>query len=627
MIRNKTLLAALLLSALLSIFFFDVLFLNKTYLSGDAQSARSVTFAAENDATFPQHFPYIFSGMPSIMVYTSPYLYFPNILTVWMDPYKSLHVRHTLHYLLAGIGMFLLLKSFGFWAGIVGAISFMFSANMVGQEIFGHGGLMMTAAYIPMIFWIFRKCFSFTAGDNYRNWGIFALLLGLQMQRAHYQIIYYTWELIGAYFIYSHFYNKRNGVFRNRWRWNLQKITILIGCIILALGMAAMTILPTMEYVGYSIRNSISFDYASSWSLHPKEMITFIHSNFYGFGDSTYTGHFLFTHFPNYLGIIVIILACFASFKLKLVRFFWGVIIVSLIISFGKYTPVYEFLYDYLPLFNRFRAPVMILMMVHFSLAVLAGIGFNRIQGYCQKTSQIKVAYLIVVLLLIDLWFVGYKMNKTKDVIDLRIVKNRIVEFFKKQKGLYRVLFVPPLRNTSNFYAVHKIETVFGYHPAKLKIYQENVIDKPQTLEGLSYLNVVFIVSKDKIDGLKLVESVDGVFIYSNHKANPRYFLEGPGRINLVDRGIEYAKMQVSTEIVQRLVFSEIYYPSWKVYVDGREKKNEIWRDLLCSVELEPGEHLVELKYEATYFQWGVFICFFSVGIIGFLIIRKEKMK
>jgi len=618
--KNKTLLAALLLSALLSVFFFDVLFLGKTYQSADAQSARSLTMAAENDAMFPQHFPYIFSGMPAIFCYTSPYLYFPNILTTWMPTYKSLYIGHILHYLLAGMGMFLLLKrGYGFWAGIVGAISFMFTTNMLGQEIFGHGGLMMTASYIPMIFFVSRKCFNFTSSRDYRDWGILALLIGLQMQRAHYQIIYYTWMLIGIYFIYSNWHN-----LKFRWKWNLQKMVMLIGCGILAIGMAAMNLLPTIEYAEHSIRSSLSFDYASSWSFHPKEIITFILPHFYGFGDSTYTGFLQFTHFPNYLGFSVVILACFA--RGTMVKFLIAVILVSLLISFGKYTPLYEFMYNYLPFFDKFRAPMMILILVQFSVALLAGMGFHFLSNRAKQKgwSSLNPVFMVIPAILIDLFFVGYKINKTHEIVDLK-KKDGIVEFFDKNPGQYRVAFLPPLSNT-NKYAVHGIETVGGYHAAKLKIY-DKFLQKPLSLQSLGILNTAFIVSKEKLDlDLPVAVMAQGVYIYVNTQALPRYFLtKKGGKIQVLDKQIEYAKLGVSLISPQRLIISEIYYPSWKIYVNGKKAENEIWRNLLCSVQLEAGEHLVELKYESTYFNIGALVCFLSMGIIGFLIIKRRK--
>jgi len=630
MAKNKTLLAALLLSSLLGIFFFDVLFLGKTYLSADAQSARSLTFAAENDAMFPQHFPYIFSGMPSIMVYTSPYLYFPNILTTWLPTYNALYVGHVLHYLLAGMGMFLLLRSYGFWAGIVGAVSFIFTTNMLGQEIYGHGGLMMTAAYIPLIMWALNECF-FDKG--FKSWGILALLLGLQMQRGHYQVIYYTWLLVGAFFVY-HRWRFKSFNLTAYWGLNGKFIFSLIGCGILAIGMAAMTILPTIEYAEHSIRNNIDFTYASSWSFHPKELITLILPNFYGFGDATYIGFLPFTHFPNYLGISVLILACFA--RGKIVRYFIGVILVSLFISFGKYTPIYEFLYNYMPFFDKFRAPMMILILVQFSVAVLAGMGlsrvlqivknsvFNRTRLIISENKLLTVSVLAILVLISDLWFVGYKINKTHDLVDLR-QKDEIVKFFEKNPGQYRVAFIPPL-NKNNEYAAHGIESVGGYHAAKLKIYQK-FLQKPPSLQSLGILNTAFIVSDQRLDvDLPVASMADGAYIYVNTQALPRYFLtEKGGKIQVLDKQIEYAKLGVSLSSPQRIILSEIYYPAWKIYVNGKKAKNEIWRNLLCSVKLEAGEHLVELKYKSTYFNIGAVICFLSVGVIGFLIIKRRK--
>jgi len=234
-----------------------------------------------------------------------------------------------------------------------------------------------------------------------------------------------------------------------------------------------------------------------------------------------------------------------------------------------------------------------------------------------------NIPYLIIAAVLVDLWFVGYKINKTHDLVDLK-QKDEIVRFFEKNPGQYRVAFIPPL-NKSNEYAAHGIESVGGYHAAKLRIYHK-FLQKPLTLQSLGILNTAFIVSKQKLDvDLPVASMVGGAYVYVNTQALPRYFLtEEGGKIQVLDRQIEYAKMGVSLSKPQTLVFSEIYYPSWKVYVNNRKVENEIWRNLLCSVRLEAGESLVELKYESTYFKWGMVVCFLSVGIIGFLIIKRR---
>jgi hypothetical protein len=92
-----------------------------------------------------------------------------------------------------------------------------------------------------------------------------------------------------------------------------------------------------------------------------------------GFGGATYWGGMPFTDYPNaYLGVVAVLLAIPAflaggaprAFALVLAGF-------SLIVAFGRYFPAYGFLYDHLPLFNKFRVPVMVIIL--FQLAVTLG--------------------------------------------------------------------------------------------------------------------------------------------------------------------------------------------------------------------------------------------------------------
>ena len=102
------------------------------------------------------------------------------------------------HLLFAGIGAFLLLRHFkcSDWAAGLGAIAFMITPYMVTMVVFGHGSQMMTAAYIPWVFWLTVRLYQNT---NFSDTGWLAVLLGFQLQRGHAQIAYYTWMLIGAY--------------------------------------------------------------------------------------------------------------------------------------------------------------------------------------------------------------------------------------------------------------------------------------------------------------------------------------------------------------------------------------------------------------------------------------------
>lgn len=62
------------------------------------------------------------------------------------------------------------------------------------------------------------------------------------------------------------------------------------------------------------------------------------------------------------------------------------------------------------------------------------------------------------------------------------------------------------------------------------------------------------------------------------------------------------------------LFLSDAYYPGWKAYVDGQEKKIYLANYAFRAVEVPQGEHEVIFKYEPTSFWWGIRI---SLGVTG----------
>jgi hypothetical protein len=605
--------AILVLIGLICIFYFEVLFGGKVFVSPDSQASRVLAESIKDKALFPQYMPYIFSGMPATLVYNNPLTYFPNTILIWF----STMWQHLSHYLLAGLGMFLLLKEWkvNWLSAMVGAIAFVFSTNMIAQEVFGHGGLMMTAAYIPIIMWVLEK--------SIHNWlrirtelfysAILALLIGLQFQRGHIQIVYYTWMLIGIRVLWQYVIGNRQ-LWRGKqtklgWRFMGRRMLFIIVALIGGFGLAALKWWPILEYSKYSIRDALSFDYASSWSLHPKEIITFILPDFYGFGGSNYTGYLPFTDYANYLGLVVVVCA-FLAIRQK--WWLWAVVGGSIIIAFGKYTPVYGLLFKYLPFFDRFRVPMMILILTQFSIAALAGLGFQRIYDFASKTKVKAMAYGVALILLADLAFVGNRINNPGELKAYDIQKDDIAEFLEQDTGIYRVYFKPPLFNV-NKYAKWGIESIGGYHPAKLRIYQD-FLDNP-TPEKLELLNVKYIVDFEPVTRQPVIGRVE--------EFRPRYTLDG--KVEVLERDIDRVRLRVQSKTTQDLIISEIYYPAWKVYIDGVEQEVKKYKDLICSVEVSAGKHIVEFKFESKAFKYGAIMSILSLMIICVGIIMQRR--
>jgi hypothetical protein len=77
-------------------------------------------------------------------------------------------------------------------------------------------------------------------------------------------------------------------------------------------------------------------------------------------------------------------------------------------------------------------------------------------------------------------------------------------------------------------------------------------------------------------------------------------------------------KLHTSTQAPGLLMLSEVYYPSWKAYVDGQPAEVQVADQLLRSVEIPAGEHTVELRYESWTLWAGVVISLVAyVGLVG----------
>ena len=440
------------------IFFFSTIFGGRTYVSPDAQSAGGMTAPLDKAFwetwTLPQWSPYTFAGIPSFasLMYT-PFVYMPGLLLLPLARLITLPAMFSpaLHYVLAAMGVFIFLrhKGAGFWPALLGGLAFMFTPFLILMQVFGHGSQMMTSAYIPWALWAIDRLME---KFSWRNLGFAGLILGFQFQRGHVQISYYILLFVGLYVlcqVISVFIKK-----------DFKRLTPMLGgfagALVLAGALAAVLYLPLQEYTPYSIRGAssvlqaqapagpkdtgVGFEYATQWSFSPGEMMTFIIPSFYGFGGQTYWGNMPFTDYPNYMGILVLALAV-VGFVLNLARgernrnfiIFSGIaILLALLISFGHHFAVfYKLFYNYFPYFNKFRVPVMILILVQCTVAILAGLGLEGILSRVRAAST-KEAMAINDKMAQRLWlaFGGLVMM----VLALTIFQDG---FFSFMRGLY----------------------------------------------------------------------------------------------------------------------------------------------------------------------------------------------
>lgn len=91
----------------------------------------------------------------------------------------------------------------------------------------------------------------------------------------------------------------------------------------------------------------------------------------------------------------------------------------------------------------------------------------------------------------------------------------------------------------------------------------------------------------------------------------------------VIDYGNGYLNGKVNAEENGILQFSTIYDKGFKVYVDGKKVDTFLANEYFLGIEIEKGEHSVELRYETPYLVVGT--CISILGIVVFIGIVMYK--
>lgn len=742
---RSTLVAVVIIVSLGLIFFNQIVIKGEILTGGDVLAGAAIFEDYANEQMAAGHLPlwnpYIFCGMPFFESMTWSAFVYPSYWiksVLEMIPGVELPRLFFLfaHYLLAGLGMFFYLRSrtVGHGGAVVGAAAFMLTPHLVGLATIGHGGKVLASAYIPLILMSAERLLD----SGRRRWlAALALLGGLQFLARHVQVSYYTWLAAGVLLIHHVATRRRDG---QSWGTLGARTGMLVSAGVLAAGLAAMLLLPLHEYSAYSTRvaeaGGMGFGQATMWSVHPKELLTFLVPSLFGLADRTYWGPMPFQQISQYAGYVVLCLAAIGAVteRSRKTRFLVALLVLGVVLSFGKYIgPVFRLLYFALPGFSRFRVPALFLLLVQFALAALAGHGASRLLGETGKRGRSWLPWALAaaavgavvglavmgargsllhgalqalmakhpgvqagvlreaasqamrlasrdagILLAfaaataVGIFVVGTRRLATWisallllglvvwDVatVDLRFLRPETmlplgsyypetpaVRFLKTVPRPFRVA---PLGReaASNAWMYHRIESVSGYHPAKLAV-MDDLLDQVGigNLKLLAMLNVKYVVGPPTLDHPAFAEVAPGVHEFMG--ALPRAFAVGevkelddpsralaeydavsfdparyatvlgslPGPVESADGAVIEVVSCRPNEVeviaqVERpclLVFSEVYYPpGWKAFVDGIE--TEIYRTNYAfrSVYLEPGRHRVVLAHVATKLRAGL---------------------
>jgi hypothetical protein len=426
--RNRVWLLPILAGLALTYLYFAPVFAGKQItqddiMMGKAKTAEIERFRAETGEE-PLWTNAMFGGMPTFQLATiypnNYYVFAQKILQNGLGSPSSIYIIALLF-----LTFFFLLKSqeVNPWIAALGAFAFAFSGFFIISFAAGHLAKVRTVAYlIPVItgvVLIFKK--HWKSGSS-----ILAIFTGLAVYSNHPQIIFYTLFLLALLTLALSIQAIRQG----ESSWLVKALPLIVLAAVLGAAPNAGNLWSTVTYSKESMRGGgselsskenkagLEFDYAMSWSYGMAETLNLFYPNLKGGGakqdyTGTQTHDFLTNTFSRqgmrgdqlsqvanqysgsllywgdqslvngayYVGALLLFLFILGWMYWDPKTRWWiaAVLVLSLLMAWGKNAAWFNrFMFDYVPLYNKFRVPSMALVLVFILLPWVGFVGLDR---------------------------------------------------------------------------------------------------------------------------------------------------------------------------------------------------------------------------------------------------------
>ena len=473
----------------------------------------------------------------------------------------------------------------------------------------------------------------------------------------------------------------------------------------------------------------------------------------------TYWGEQPGTSGPVYAGAIICFLFVLGLIIVRGPEKWWllAATVFSLILAWGSnLSTINNFLFEYLPLYNKFRAPSMALVVTTLAMSTLAILAVKRFIECAKEdikisnalyialgivggisllfavtpeaffdftsTNDIRFAQIpelhdalilqrksmlvsdawrslafilataalmwaytrykfkqqlliaaIGLLFLVDMWPVCKRfvnndkfMPKKETTIIRETAADKEVKMLAGKDTNYRVFnLTDPNGPFNEAFTSYKHKSIGGYSPAKLARYQD-IIERylsKLNMNVISMLNTRFFITPEGVqenydafgncwlvnniewinsaqEEIAAIENIDKKTAYidniwQKNVENPeQYNNDTPGIITMTEyRNPGNIIYKSNSSAPKMAVFSEVYYKTWKAYIDGKEVSPIRANYILRALPIPAGEHTIEFKCVDELMieshKWSTYMSILVglviIGLISLGIYRKVK--
>ena len=380
--------------------FLSILFSGNILFASDQRNSAAANwyFEALRHGEIPLWLPYNFGGMPTFDAMSGDASYpFFIILGFLLPITHAVSANFILHVLIAGLSAYLLLQRYfrlDRWLALPLAAAYMFNTNFISHIYSGHTAKFFILAWLPFSLYCLLR--SLGSQASWKHFLGLAFSVALFISTSHLQFTYYVlmgFFLVWLYFLVPALRAKRFGEasFLVAKFW----IPVLLG-----VGLVFFILYPPIQYnKEFSVRGAgmrTTFEYATSWSMHPEETASLLVPEFGGINQN-YWGRNYFKLNSEYPGLLVWFLALvgFFAFRSRWYWFWSGVGLLSILYGLGADTPLFRLFYETIPGVKNFRAPSMILFWLAAALLLMSAETLRRLmtvgEGSVPEANRVKI--------------------------------------------------------------------------------------------------------------------------------------------------------------------------------------------------------------------------------------------
>ena len=339
--------------------------------------------------------------------------FYPATLLIILLPVAYAYCLHyVLHFAIAAVGTYCLARRWrqSMPAALFAAAAFAFSGPLLSLgNFYNHSAC---AAWIPCALLVTDIALH---SRSLRPWILLAVVFTLQFLAGEMFTLLATYGLCLAYAVFQ------AGKLTQPRRASNRKIIAAFGVVgLVMVALCAVQLLPAMHLLANSRRGiqGMAFNETTYWSFNPLRLIEIVLPGFFGWpleGSTLWNFVLDGRNYPYLLSIFVgpvtlffaLLGWVFSSDRRR--KFAAAASAVLLILSFGRFTPVFALAYLLFPPLEMVRFPVKLLVPATLLVALLAGWGLDALREPKANWSQRRVLIVnsLACLLLIVAFCLG----------------------------------------------------------------------------------------------------------------------------------------------------------------------------------------------------------------------------